>query len=436
MRHARLSFRLAAARRQPPWSSPTRPPSPPPLQTCRTRLGVIGFGGAAAIARRPGAHRPPGNLVGFPMPASHAGTVHVFGRSGDRLGGERDAGREGRHAGGRVRHRARRREEPPGRSVRRERPAVARSTCSSAGRMGVGVERARLTAAGGAEGDRLGASIALHGGVLLAGAPGREGGARNGRRLRAGAGAPANGRRAGLVQATAAAAGDWFGAALAFDGQRALVGAPGGTAVALDSTRLRRRDRPSSSGRPAASGARRRVSHRRREDGHGSMGVAVLLDGTEALVGAPRVDSLAGVVVRYRRDRDTTWTSAGTIAPDSTLRPAGFGSRWRATAATSWSERPLVNMSAGDGPRVPARGRRSGRQEQLLVTPPAGYSTRLGAALAASDGLAVAGAPLADFFEGTGLLYQRDGAGGSWRETAAVTDTISARPPRRGRWRR
>ena len=47
---------------------------------------------------------------------------------------------------------------------------------------------------------------------------------------------------------------------------------------------------------------------------------------------------------------------------------------------------------------------------QLLVTPPAGFSTRLGATLAASGGLAVAGAPLADFFEGTGLLYQRDGA--------------------------
>ena len=128
-------------------------------------------------------------------------------------------------------------------------------------------------------------------------------------------------------------------------------------------------------------------------------------------------------MVRFTR-QGTTWTSAGTIAPDSTIRPAAFGSSLARDGGDLLVGAPLVNMSAG-AVHVFRRESSEWRQKQLLVTPPAGFSTRLGATLAASGGLAVAGAPLADFFEGTGLLYQRDG-NGAWRQTAAVTDSITA----------
>ena len=83
------------------------------------------------------------------------------------------------------------------------------------------------------------------------------------------------------------------------------------------------------------------------------------------------------------------------------------------------------------GASVGVDGRCSCWSRRPPDTPPAWAPT-----LAASAGLAVAGAPLADFFEGTGLLYQRDGDGGSWREIAAVTDTHLRRAACRGRWRR
>ena len=45
-------------------------------------LGVIGFGGSALILDDQVLIGRPGILVGFPMPAIHAGSVHVFGREG------------------------------------------------------------------------------------------------------------------------------------------------------------------------------------------------------------------------------------------------------------------------------------------------------------------------------------------------------------------
>lgn len=421
MRSARLSFRLAPAAvaalvvfaHAPAVAAPSPKASP-------DSLGVIGFGGSALILGDQVLIGRPGILVGFPMPAIHAGTVHVFGREG---AGWVESGMLGAKDGTLG--------DGFGSALAAEKNLLVVGAPGVAGGGAVYVfergsdgrwsERARLTAKGGTEGDRLGAAVALHGGVLLAGAPGRD--AERGTVV-----VFARGRSAGewtqrgALQPSATAAGDWFGAAVSFDGQRALVGAPGGTTAPLDSTRLR----PGQAFVFRSAGAKWSEEARLTPPtpgGNGSMGMAVLLDGTEALVGAPRVDSLAGRVVRFTR-QGTTWKSAGTIAPDSTIRPAAFGSSLARDSGDLLVGAPLVNMSAGTV-HVFRRESSEWRQKQLLVTPPAGFSTRLGATLAASGGLAVAGAPLADFFEGTGHLYQRDG-NGAWRQTAAVTDSITA----------
>ena len=83
MRSARLSFRLAPAAvaalvvfaHAPAVAAPSPKASP-------DSLGVIGFGGSALILGDQVLIGRPGILVGFPMPAIHAGTVHVFGREG------------------------------------------------------------------------------------------------------------------------------------------------------------------------------------------------------------------------------------------------------------------------------------------------------------------------------------------------------------------
>jgi choice-of-anchor B domain-containing protein len=380
----------------------------------------IGFGGAALVVGDQVVIGRPGTLIGFPIPASHAGTVHVFRRSGDRWTETAALSAKDGSLG-----------DGFGTALAADGDLLVIGAPGAAGGGAVYVfqraagggwtERARLAATGGADGDRLGASVALRGGVLLAGAPGRE--AERGTVL-----VFARGRGVtdwasrGAFQGRSAAAGDWFGAAVAFDGQRALVGAPGGWS--LDSTRWRAGQaflfRP---GRDGAWTEEARLTPPA-ADSQAALGVAVLLDGGEVLVGAPRADSMAGSVLRYRRE-GARWSSAGAISPDSAIRPAAFGAALARDGSDLLIGAPSAHSSAG-AVYVFRRGGEGWRQVQLLVTPPSGYSTRLGAAVAARSGVAVAGAPLADFFEGTGLVYQREGSTGSWRQMAAVTDTVSS----------
>ena len=396
-------------------------PVPASAQTFRAASsGSIGFGGAALITGDQVLIGRPGTLIGFPIPPSHAGSVHVFRRAGERwtesaILSAKD-GTLGDGFGSAL--------AAEGTILAVGAPGVEGGGAVYVYERGSGgrwTERARLTSASGANGDRLGASVALKGGVLLAGAPGREG--EKGAVVVFGRAKGAGDWTArGVIQGSGTAADDWFGASVAFDGQRALIGAPG--AVTPDSTRWRNGQAfVFRAGQRGAWVEEARLAPRA-EDGRAALGVAVLLDGSYALVGAPRVDSLAGAVIRYHRE-GTTWASAGRLSPTTQTRPAGFGSALARDGNDLLVGAPMSDKYAGAVHVLRRAGPSEWKEAQLLVTPPAGYSTWLGAAVAASNGLAVAGAPLAYFFEGTGLVYQRDGSGGTWRETAAVSDTIS-----------
>ena len=396
---------------------------PASAQTFREVPGSIGFGGAALVLGDQVLIGRPGTLIGFPLPASHAGAVHVFRRAGDDWtetgilspkdgtlgdgfgtalaadGNLLVVGAPGAAGGGAV--------------YVFERSSGARWT-----------QRARLTATGGAEGDRLGAAVALEGGVLLAGAPGREG--EKGAVLVFGRGRGASDWTArAVVQGSGTEAGDWFGAAVALDGQRALIGAPGPWTTQDSTTWKPGRAFVFRAGQRGAWTEEGRLVPEA-GDGVRALGVAVLLDRSEALVGAPLSDALGGAVVRYRREGASRWAPAGRVTPATAMRPAGFGAALARDGNDLLVGAPMSDKSAG-AVHVLRRGAANEWTEvQRLTTPPAGYSTRLGAALAAGQGLTVAGAPLAYFFEGVGLIYRRDGAAGEWRETATVSDTVSA----------
>ena len=383
--------------------------------------GSIGFGGSALIVGDQVLVGRPGTVIGFPLPASHAGAVHVFRREGERWteagilspkdgalgdgfgsalaadGGVLVVGAPGAEGGGAV-------------------YVYQRSAA------GAWTERSRLTSTNAADGDRLGASVALKGGVLLAGAPGRDG--EKGAVVVFGRDkGPAGWTARTVLQGSATEASDWFGASVAFDGQRALVGAPG--PWILDSAGWK----PGRAFvfRAAGRGPWTEESRLAPQTGEGlkGFGVAVLLDGSEALVGAPLSDTLAGAVVRYRRGAASAWEPAGRVTPAARVRPAGFGSVLARDGNDLLVGAPLSDANAGAVHVLRRNGAAEWNEVQRLTIPPAGYSTRLGAAIAAGRGLAVAGAPLAYFFEGTGLLYRRDGAAGAWREAATVSDTIS-----------
>jgi choice-of-anchor B domain-containing protein len=382
--------------------------------------GSVGFGGAALITGDQVLIGRPGTLIGFPFPSSHAGAVHVFRRDGERwTESAMLSGKDGTVGDGFGASLA-----ADGNILVVGAPGAEGGGAVYVYQRGSGggwTERARLTSTGGAEGDRLGTSVALEGEVLLAGAPGRED--ERGAVLVFGRGkGPGDWTPRGVIRGSATQANDWFGAAVAFDGQRALIGAPGGWT--LDTTRFR----PGQAFvfRASRNGAWTEEARLapRAGDRRTALGVAVLLDGSEALVGAPRVDSLAGAVIRYRREGNT-WASAGRIAPTRKTGPAGFGSALARDGNDLLIGAPMSDNSAGAVHVLRQAGPGEWKEVQLLVTPPAGFSTGLGAVVAAGNGLAVAGAPLAYSFEGSGLLYRRDGANGTWRETATVSDTVS-----------
>jgi choice-of-anchor B domain-containing protein len=383
--------------------------------------GSIGFGGAVAIAGDQVLIGRPGTLIGFPIPATHAGAVHVFRRDGDRwaesgmLSAKDGALGDGFGTALAV----------DGNLLAVGAPGAAGGGAVYLFERGSGgrwMERARLSGSGGAEGDWFGAAVALKGGVLLTGAPGREG--EKGSVVVFGRGrSPTEWTVRTVLQGTGIAANDWFGASLALDGQRALVGAPG----AWTSDSSKRKPGQAFVFRAGAQGTWTEEGRLdpAAEDGIAALGVSVLFDGAEALVGAPLADSLTGAVLRYRRD-GAAWTTAGRLAPDTVTGPAGFGAALARDGNDLLVGAPMADQSVGRV-HVLRRGAPSGWTEvQILGTPPAGFANRLGASLAAANGLAVAGAPLAYFFEGTGLMYRRTGSGGAWRQAAAVTDTISS----------
>ncbi len=381
--------------------------------------GAIGFGGAAAIAGDEILVGRPGTLIGFPIPASHAGAVHVFRRSGN---GWRESGllgpKDGRLGDG----------FGTALTVDGNLLAIGAPGAEAGGAVYVyertgnaWTQRARLTGTGGAAADRFGAAVALKGTVLLVGAPGRDG-------ERGAVVVFSRGKSAAqwtsreVIQGSGTAANDWFGAALSFDGRRALVGAPG--PWTFDSTRWKPGTafvfRASPRGKWAEDGRLVGAPDQRIR----ALGVSVLLDGEEAMVGAPLSDSLAGAVVRWRREA-AGWAPAGAVIPDSVVRPGAFGAALARDGGDLLIGAPTSDKSVGAVHVFRRSGGGDWKSVQKLVTPPAGYSTRLGASVVAQKGLSVAGAPLAYFFEGVGLVYQRDGSAGVWREVATVNDTVS-----------
>jgi choice-of-anchor B domain-containing protein len=414
MRLAAVSLSLAAA-----FVAISLPAS---AQTFRgTSSGSIGFGGAALITGDQVLIGRPGTLIGFPIPATHAGAVHVFRRAGEAWTESGMLSAKGGALGDGFGTAL----AADGNILVVGAPGVEGGGAVYVYERGSGggwTERARLTSANGAEGDRLGASLAIKGGVLLAGAPGRDG--EKGAVVVFGRGKGAGDWTArGVIQGSGTAADDWFGSSVAFDGQRALIGAPG--PWTLDSTRWK----PGQAFvfRAGPRGAWNEEGRLAPQEGDGlrALGVAVLLEGSEALIGAPLSDSLAGVVVHYRREGAAAWAPSGRVTPASVTRPAAFGAALARDGNDLLVGAPMSDKSAGAVYVLRRRARSEWKEVQKLVTPPAGYSTRLGAAIAAGNGLTVAGAPLAYFFEGTGLLYRRDGADGAWRETATVSDTVS-----------
>ncbi len=391
-------------------------------------LPLIGFGAAVAVSGGEIFASRPGEFVGFPMPGSEAGSVHVF-RRGDH-GWVEVATVEapsGVHGDGFGMALAVRDDFlVVGAPKENDRRGAAYVFVREGGGWNL---LERLEAPDAMPGDEFGSSVTMETGYgrsisWLSGAPGRGTTGSifrylysstdqvvmrgwfdtSGRDELIGRGAPDGAR---------------FGASVSLDDDKVLVGAPG--PFGLD------RYGPS----PMFQAGTGYVFYRG-EDGWGggnrltplgaggAAGLSVLTANGEALLGAPGADQGRGTVFRFKAGPDGAWSQIGTIRG-----PASPGALFGYSLARA-GEFLVVGAPRADGSRgaayVYAMGEDGAwREETVLQATTRGF---MGSALAAADSILAVGAPGSEFFEGLGFVFERDQDGG-WTEAAPFHETAS-----------
>ena len=360
----------------------------------------------------------PGEFAFFPIPANHAGTVHVF-RLDDTGNWEETAvlSSESVEVG-----------DGFGMSLAVDGNTLLAGAPKTRGGRGAVYVFTRseadapwravtiLRSATRREGDEFGAAVAIDGEFALIGAPGRlqSTGAVSVFRLLGGAWT-----EVANLEGSAISPGERFGAALAIDANRLLVGAPGpfpgippgnasppraGSAYVFEL-----------GGGQYAESARLTSG----ESGSGLFGYAVVLNGDEAFVGAPLGNEISGMVHHFVNEGSGRWNQDAQITAAASAPGSGFGMSVLFAARDVWVGAPL-----GGGAYVFRRSEGEEWTEVQILTIGAANSY-MGVSMSASENFAIVGSPGADFFEGLGSIYRKDGATGDWTEVTSVFDESS-----------
>jgi choice-of-anchor B domain-containing protein len=384
---------------------------------------LTGFGTAIVVTDEEAFIGRTGEVPGFPMPAATTGAVHIYRRSADgwieyaSVTGSRVEIGDGFGQALAV-HGDLLVVGSPGRDDGRGAVYLFR-------RDGDGwSEVARLHASDAAAGDALGSAVAVSGATLVASAPSRDSSQGIAYAFRRNA-STGEWTEVGALKGSEAAESDRFGAALAMDGHRLLVGAPGPSAFSIF-------------GSPVEPKSGRAYLFIQDEDGGwredaqltpgdttpAAMGSAVWLSGDEAMVGAPLYADGTGAVLVFRRDESSSsWSRVASISREAGPPQSLFGAAFAPVGDDVIVGAPIV-MGATGAAFVFRRDEESGDWEEIqkLDVPASGMMTLFGSALAAAADVAVLAAPGADFFEGMGYVYRRDAETGQWRESGAVFD--------------
>ncbi len=253
------------------------------------------------------------------------------------------------------------------------------------------------------EGDSFGASVALSGDLLLVGTPESDEAAGVVSAFRK---SPDGGwMAAGQLAADENREGDQFGTVIAVDGHHAIVSAMGvdeGAGAVFAFT-----FNPSINAWASAGKLNTRV---RQESARA--GASLLLNGSRLAVGIPGVADRTGIVVLFELDEETgEWEFEGRLSPYASVRNEGFGSSLASTGDALWVGSPGFGGRRGTGAIYQfdldsETGDVLG--SHLLETHELRASGQFGASLAASDGLAVIGAPGYDNRAGVAFAAQKD----------------------------
>lgn len=356
----------------------------------------------------------PGGISVFPMPANRPGAVHVFERSGGEWV-ESDVILAPEEAVGTA--------FAEGLDVHGDVMVVG---APGEGNGAVHVYRrandqwspeARLTWSDAVAGARFGAAVASDGTSVFAGAPGANDGA----------GAVVVFRRdaEGQWSQSAVFAGDVpggsLGIALDMDDGVAAAGAPGGDPPMI----------PGGGTPTLLPGAVHVFTEG--ESGEWTLdatleppdampaatGRGVAVSGGRVFAGAPFAGRGAGAVYEFARsDEAGDWSLTRTIQAAEAAFGAFMGMSVSAFGSDLVAGTPLAGQGLGGGTAF--RRDAEGEWQQVASFGPGGPFAFYGMAVAVGDDVAAAGAPGADFFEGTGFLFRRTAEG--WEPEGTVID--------------
>jgi choice-of-anchor B domain-containing protein len=285
---------------------------------------------------------------------------------------------------------------------------------------------ATLTLSRPAPGDAFGESIELQGALALIGAPGRDG---HGAAYEFERKAAQDWGLAAELRPGSGDAGGRFGASISFEGDRALVGAPGPFGLAMVGAPPAYQ--PGAAYVFARSGAgsweeRARLAP---ESGVLAFGYAVLLEGDGAMVTSPLVDRATGSLFAYEPDAAGGWQRVGRAGPPGEAPQTLFG------YSLSMAGSDLVVGAPGaeglnGAAYIMRRGEDGGWDpSQTLSTQTRGMFGFYGASTTATEDVIVVGAPGAEFFAGIGYVYARDASTGEWTERGSIVDAAGGLAP-------
>lgn len=393
-------------------------PSPTEAQTHRRGPApvtpVIGFGTALALDGERLVVGRPATVSGFPMPASEGGAVHIFAPAAGGEWTEAAVLRPGASEVG----------DAFGQALAVDGDWMAVGAPAADGARGA-VYLFRKGSGGWTEVDRLqpealdtgagfGRAVALEGDVLAASAPGgtAPGEVRVFRR-----GAAGWTEEARLTGAGATVA-DHFGTSLALDAGRLVVGAPGPVTPAGPGFQ----PRPGTvflftrEGSAWQAGGTLRPA----DEGSRGFGVSLALTGGELAVGSSLTEGGRGEVVVFRQE-GAGWQRAGAVQGESagTLFGAAVGRAGPDLVVGA----PLAGGGAGSVTVFRPAG--SGWTRGQTITAGAlGLGVQFGASVLGTPDRLVVGGPGADFFEGLGYVYARQG-GDTWTLQSEVAHEVS-----------
>ena len=397
---------------------------PADAQTHRTdidsRTIVTGFGASIVMSGNEVYVGRPGEMSMFPMPASRAGGVHIFEIGNGSVWSE--VGMIGAPDG------------VPG-------DGFGTSIAISADLLAVGAPKhnggrgavhlflrssgswehvAMFANVGGGSTDGLGQAVAIAGDRVLVGMPGQSDG--TGAVLvleRSGAGLSEVSR----LMALSGEANDRFGSSLAIDGDRVIVGAPGPSGISILGP----------AGPPKAGAAyvftkgsgaetwEQQTVLRSAERGVVALGHAVGFAGDVLVATAPLSGGGAGGVHLFERDASGAWAESNMLRPEPATPGSLFGFALATNNDVMLVGAPLPSGAVFSFKRDDTTG--VWAEHQQLSASLTGMVVFQGGAIALEANRAVIGAPGADFFQGAGVLFERDAAG-DWNEQAKLLDDL------------